>query len=96
LPSVVVAQTDQWAVDDFGGTMNGKKINILNADTQLKADIASRSHGAGATGIYALGKLFFWNWDESTRAFAKRFAETFGNKSIAESCVSSRSGASNP
>ncbi len=31
----------QWAVDDFGGKVKGKPVEVLNADTQLKADIAS-------------------------------------------------------
>lgn len=34
-------QAAQWAVDDFGGSVQGKKIEILNADTQLKPDIAT-------------------------------------------------------
>ncbi|MDM0072661.1 ABC transporter substrate-binding protein [Variovorax sp. J31P207] len=31
----------QMAIDDFGGTVGGKKIDLVVADTQLKADIAS-------------------------------------------------------
>lgn len=31
----------QWAVDDFGGKVKGRQVRVLNADTQLKADIAS-------------------------------------------------------
>ncbi|WP_158969956.1 ABC transporter substrate-binding protein [Chachezhania sediminis] len=31
----------QWAVDDFGGAVNGVPVEVLNADTQLKTDIAS-------------------------------------------------------
>lgn len=34
-------QTVLWAVEDFGGAVNGKPVEVLNADTQLKADIAS-------------------------------------------------------
>ncbi len=34
-------QTVLWAVEDFGGTVNGVPVEVLNADTQLKADIAS-------------------------------------------------------
>lgn len=34
-------QTVLWAVEDFGGKVNGAPIEVLNADTQLKADIAS-------------------------------------------------------
>lgn len=36
-----LVSTVQWAVDDFGGKVNGKPIVVLNADTQQKADIAS-------------------------------------------------------
>ncbi|OKO84558.1 ABC transporter substrate-binding protein [Bradyrhizobium sp. AS23.2] len=36
-----LVQSVQWAIDDFGGTLNGKPIKVLNADTQVKADIAS-------------------------------------------------------
>ena len=31
----------QMAVDDFGGKVNGKPIEVLSADTQQKADVAS-------------------------------------------------------
>jgi branched-chain amino acid transport system substrate-binding protein len=31
----------QMAIDDFGGTVGGKKVELLVADTQLKADIAA-------------------------------------------------------
>lgn len=31
----------EWAAEDFGGKVNGKPIEVYNADTQLKADIAS-------------------------------------------------------
>jgi branched-chain amino acid transport system substrate-binding protein len=31
----------QMAIDDFGGTVNGKKIDVISADHQNKADIAS-------------------------------------------------------
>jgi len=34
-------QTVLWAVEDFGGKVNGAPIEVLNADTQLKADVAS-------------------------------------------------------
>jgi branched-chain amino acid transport system substrate-binding protein len=34
-------QTVKWAVEDFGGKVKGHPIEVLNADTQLKADIAS-------------------------------------------------------
>lgn len=34
-------QTVLWAVEDFGGEVNGSSIEVLNADSQLKADIAS-------------------------------------------------------
>ena len=34
-------QTVRWAVEDFGGKVRGRPIEVLNADTQLKADIAS-------------------------------------------------------
>lgn len=34
-------QTVLWAVEDFGGKVNGAPVEVLNADTQLKADIAS-------------------------------------------------------
>lgn len=34
-------QTVKWAVEDFGGKVKGVPIEVLNADTQLKADIAS-------------------------------------------------------
>jgi branched-chain amino acid transport system substrate-binding protein len=34
-------QTAKWAVEDFGGKVKGRSIEVLNADTQLKADIAS-------------------------------------------------------
>src|SRR5579859_2007512 len=36
-----LVQSAQWAIDDFGGTLNGKPIKLLNADTHVKADIAS-------------------------------------------------------
>lgn len=36
-----VVQAAQWAIDDFGGKVNGKPIVLMNADTQLKADIAA-------------------------------------------------------
>ena len=36
-----LAQTVKWAVEDFGGKVKGHPIEVLNADTQLKADIAS-------------------------------------------------------
>ncbi|HEY0296150.1 MAG TPA: ABC transporter substrate-binding protein, partial [Bordetella sp.] len=31
----------QMAVDDFGGTVDGKKIEVLSADHQNKADVAA-------------------------------------------------------
>lgn len=34
-------QTVKWAVEDFGGKVKGKPIEVLNGDSQLKADIAS-------------------------------------------------------
>jgi len=34
-------QTVLWAVEDFGGKVVGAPVEVLNADTQLKADIAS-------------------------------------------------------
>jgi branched-chain amino acid transport system substrate-binding protein len=34
-------QTVKWAAEDFGGKVRGRPIEVLNADTQLKADIAS-------------------------------------------------------
>lgn len=34
-------QTVKWAVEDFGGKVKGHPVEVLNADTQLKADIAS-------------------------------------------------------
>jgi len=34
-------QTVKWAVEDFGGKVKGRPVEVLNADTQLKADIAS-------------------------------------------------------
>ncbi|OKO69305.1 ABC transporter substrate-binding protein [Bradyrhizobium sp. AS23.2] len=36
-----IVDAAQWAIDDFGGNMDGKPILLMNADTQLKADIAS-------------------------------------------------------
>jgi branched-chain amino acid transport system substrate-binding protein len=36
-----VFQTAKWAVEDFGGKLKGRSIEVLNADTQLKGDIAS-------------------------------------------------------
>jgi hypothetical protein len=63
LPSVGVAQTDQWGVDDLGGTMNGRKINILNADTSPRR-IWNRDRTALARPVSmrwprdCLGKLF--------------------------------------
>lgn len=36
-----VYQTALWAVEDFGGKVNGVPVEVLNADTQLKVDIAS-------------------------------------------------------
>jgi branched-chain amino acid transport system substrate-binding protein len=34
-------QTAKWAAEDFGGKVRGRPVEVLNADTQLKADIAS-------------------------------------------------------
>ncbi len=42
-PGAVIAV--QMAVEDFGGTINGKKIEIIQADVQNKADVAATIAG---------------------------------------------------
>jgi ABC-type branched-subunit amino acid transport system substrate-binding protein len=75
--SVVAAQ---MAVDDFGGEVLGRKVEIVVADHQNKADIGSAivrrwlDH-ENVEAIWLLSSAFYWDLNDDTRAWAKRFIE---------------------